>query len=78
MMSQPFLVRELNARREPSGEIRQIGGLLDLFFGLFSEAGTWSAKEVADWFQAASLQTQKPRHPRMMRGLALHIGKKPI
>jgi SAM-dependent methyltransferase len=64
-------------RQDPSGEIRQLGGLMDLFFGFFSEAGTWSAAEVTSWFQAAGLEAQKPRHPRMMRDLALHVGRKP-
>ncbi len=64
-------------RQDPSGEIRQIGGLLDLFFGFFSEAGTWSAAEVAEWFRAAGLDAQKPRSPRMMSGLQLHMGRKP-
>lgn len=64
-------------RQDASGKIRQIGGLLDLFFGLFSEAGTWSAAEIADWFQAAGLVAQKPRRPRMMPDLALHVGRKP-
>ena len=63
-------------RQNPSGKIRQIGGLLDLFFGFFSEAGTWSAAEVADWFQAAGLEAQRPRHPRMMPDLALYVGRK--
>lgn len=34
------------ARQERGGKIRQIGALLDLFFGFFSEAGTWSADEI--------------------------------
>jgi len=63
-------------RQDPSGEIRQLGGLLDLFFGFFSKAGTWSAAEVTSWFQAAGLEAQKPQHPRMMRDLALHVGRK--
>ena len=37
-------------RQDPAGRIQQIGGLLDLFFGFFSEAGTRSAAEVAAWF----------------------------
>jgi predicted O-methyltransferase YrrM len=63
-------------RQDPDGKIRQIGALLDLFFGLFSEAGTWSAADVAAWFQEAGLEAQKPRCPRMMSGLALHVGRK--
>jgi SAM-dependent methyltransferase len=65
-------------RQDPTGEIRQMGALLDLFFGFFSEAGTWSAVEIARWFHAAGLEAQKPQHPRMMRDLALYVGRKPV
>lgn len=65
-------------RQDPAGKIRQVGGLLDLFFGFFSEAGTWSHGEVASWFQAANLKAQRPRSPFLMSDLALHIGRKPV
>jgi SAM-dependent methyltransferase len=64
-------------RQDPDGKIRQVGALFDLFFGFFSEAGTWSAAEVAAWFQEAGLEAQKPRSPWLMSGLALHVGRKP-
>jgi hypothetical protein len=64
-------------RQDPAGRIQQIGGLLDLFFGFFSEAGTWSAAAVAALFREAGLEAQKPRSPWMMSGLALHVGRKP-
>jgi predicted O-methyltransferase YrrM len=64
-------------RQNRAGKIQQIGGLLDLFFGLFSEAGTWSAAEVAGWFRDARLKALKARSPRMVSGLALHVGQKP-
>src|SRR5262245_13631421 len=64
-------------RQNPAGKIQQIGGLLDLFFGFFSEAGTWSTAEVAAWFGEAGLEAQKPRSPWMMSGLALNVGCKP-
>ena len=38
-------------RQDRNGKIRQVGGLMDLFFGFFSEAGTWSTAEVAGWFR---------------------------
>lgn len=63
-------------RQGPSGKIRQIGALFDLFFGLFSAAGTWSAAEIAAWFREAGLKSQKARLPWMMSGLALHLGRK--
>ena len=64
-------------RQDPAGKIQQIGGLLDLFFGFFSAAGTWSAAEVAAWFQHAGLEALSPRSPWMMSGLELHLGRKP-
>jgi SAM-dependent methyltransferase len=64
-------------RQDRGGRIRQFGGLLDLFFGFFSEAGTWSRAEVAGWFREAGLEAQKPRSPRMAPDLALHIGRRP-
>jgi hypothetical protein len=53
-----------------------IGSLLDLFSGIFSEAGSGSAGEVAGWFRDAGLEAKVPRSPGMMPDLALHIGCK--
>jgi 2-polyprenyl-3-methyl-5-hydroxy-6-metoxy-1,4-benzoquinol methylase len=64
-------------RQDASGRIHQVGALFDLFFGLFSESGTWSAAEVAAWFRDAGLEGQRPRSPWMMKGLALHTARKP-
>ena len=64
-------------RQDRAGRIRQVGGLLDLFFGFFSEAGTWSRVEVAGWFREAGLEGQKPRSPWMAPDLALYIGRRP-
>lgn len=63
-------------RQDRSRRILQLGGLLDLFFGFFSTAGTWSAAEVADWFRNAGLEAQQSKSPRMMSGLALHTARK--
>jgi SAM-dependent methyltransferase len=64
-------------RQDAAGTIRQIGGLMDLFFGIFSEAGTWSAAEIANWFREAGLHSARVRCPWMMPDLALHIARKP-
>jgi SAM-dependent methyltransferase len=64
-------------RQDRAGRIRQIGSLLDLFFGLFSGAGTWTRGEVAGWFREAGLKACKARSPRMAPDLALHVGQKP-
>ena len=63
-------------RQDRAGKIRQIGGLMDLFFGIFSEAGTWSRAEVAEWFRESGLKAYKARSPRVMPDLALHIGQR--
>jgi SAM-dependent methyltransferase len=63
-------------RQDAAGKIRQIGGLLDLFFGFFSQAGTWSAAEVASWFREAGLESSRERRPWMMPDLALHTARK--
>lgn len=64
-------------RQDRAGKIRQIGGLLDLFFGFFSEAGIRSTADVAGWYREAGLLAQKSWSPRMMPDLALHVGRKP-
>ncbi|HEY3242309.1 MAG TPA: class I SAM-dependent methyltransferase [Phycisphaerae bacterium] len=64
-------------RQDAAGRVRQMGGLMDLFFGLFSESGTWSADEIADWCRAAGLRPHKPRRPWLMPDLALHVARKP-
>ena len=63
-------------RQDRAGKIRQLGGLMDLFFGFFSKAGTWTAAEVTEWFRGAGLEARKSRSPAMMPGLALHVGRK--
>lgn len=63
-------------RQDRAGKIRQLGGLMDLFFGLFSQAGTWSAMEIADWFRNAVLESRQPRRMCFGPDLALLIGRK--
>jgi 2-polyprenyl-3-methyl-5-hydroxy-6-metoxy-1,4-benzoquinol methylase len=63
-------------RHDRAGKTRQLGGLMDLFFGLFSEAGTWSAAEIAGWCEDAGLQPRKPKRMWFGPDMALHIGRK--
>lgn len=64
-------------RQDRAGKIQQLGSLLDLFFGFFSQAGTWSAAEIAEWFRQAGLVLLQSRSPPLMSGLALHSARKP-
>jgi SAM-dependent methyltransferase len=54
-----FVIQELYRPSSPR-EAGQIGALLDLYFALTSEAGTWSFEEMADWQREAGLKPLKP------------------
>jgi 2-polyprenyl-3-methyl-5-hydroxy-6-metoxy-1,4-benzoquinol methylase len=64
-------------RQDRRGRIRQWGALFDLYFALTSRSGAWSAAEIAGWFRDAGLEPRKPRHPPLVRDLALHTACKP-
>jgi 2-polyprenyl-3-methyl-5-hydroxy-6-metoxy-1,4-benzoquinol methylase len=64
-------------RQDPAARIRQFGGLLDLYFGFFSRAGTWSSGEIADWQRGAGLEPRRPIRMWMVPDLALHVAQKP-
>jgi predicted O-methyltransferase YrrM len=64
-------------RQDPAGRIRQVGGLMDLYFGLFSESGTWSADEISGWHRAAGLVPSRPKRMGMGPDLALFVARKP-
>jgi SAM-dependent methyltransferase len=61
-----FVIQEL--MRGGSRRLRgdQIGGLMDLWFALTSESGTWSFDEIAAWQRDAGLH---PRRPVVLRTL---------
>jgi SAM-dependent methyltransferase len=61
---------ELVKRRSP-GEGGQLGGLLDLYFSLTSEAGTWSFEEMAGWQREAGLVPRNPVRFRTIPGMGL-------
>jgi SAM-dependent methyltransferase len=63
-------------RQDRTGKVRQLGGLLDLFFGLFSQAGTWSADEIASWYKGAGFESRKPKRMWFGPDLALLVGRK--
>lgn len=61
---------ELVKHRSP-GEGGQLGGLLDLYFSLTSEAGTWSFEEMAGWQREAGLVPRKPIRFRTIPGMGI-------
>ncbi|HEV8578430.1 MAG TPA: methyltransferase [Thermoanaerobaculia bacterium] len=54
-----FVVQELIRPHSPS-QAGQIGALLDLYFALTSQSGTWSFAEIAEWQREAGLEPLKP------------------
>lgn len=57
-------------RRSPK-EGGQLGGLLDLYFSLTSESGTWTFEQMADWARGAGLVPKKPIRFRTLPGMGL-------
>lgn len=72
-----FVIQELIRPASPTSD-GQPGPLLDLYFALTSEAGTWSIEEIAAWQDAAGLEPKKPIWIRSAPGIALQVaGKAP-
>jgi 2-polyprenyl-3-methyl-5-hydroxy-6-metoxy-1,4-benzoquinol methylase len=64
-------------RVDPAEGIGQIGGLMDLFFGITSASGTWSAAEIGDWQHQAGLKPRKPMRLFLARDVAVVAADKP-
>jgi 2-polyprenyl-3-methyl-5-hydroxy-6-metoxy-1,4-benzoquinol methylase len=71
-----YIVQEL-VRRDTPTEGGQMGALLDLFFALTSEAGTWSVSDIAGWQRDAGLKPRKPLHLRTIPGSAQQAAIRP-
>jgi 2-polyprenyl-3-methyl-5-hydroxy-6-metoxy-1,4-benzoquinol methylase len=55
----------------------QVGALLDLYFALTSQSGTWSIEEMQGWQRDAGLVVQKPIRLRTVPGAAEIVALKP-
>jgi 2-polyprenyl-3-methyl-5-hydroxy-6-metoxy-1,4-benzoquinol methylase len=64
-------------RLDPNHGVGQIGGLLDLFFGIISESGTWSGEEMASWQRDAGLRPRKLMRMRLVRDVGVQAAVKP-
>ncbi len=61
--------------RKP-GDGGQTAALLDLYFAMVSESGTWPIEIMQDWLQSTGLEPLKPIWLRTMPGGALVAGRK--
>jgi SAM-dependent methyltransferase len=55
----------------------QTGAVLDLYFAVTSNSGTWPQGEIAGWFSAAGLRSEKPIHLRTAPGISVMTASKP-
>lgn len=70
-----FVIQELIRPKSPTSG-GQPGALLDLYFALTSESGTWSVEEMAEWQRGAGLKPKKPVWLRTAPGIALQSASK--
>lgn len=63
-------------RLKKPGHGGQTAALLDLYFAMVSESGTWPMETMQDWLQSAGLKPIKPIWLRTMPGGALVTGRK--
>ena len=70
-----YVIQELIRASPPAAG--QIGALLDLYFALTSEAGTWSFEEMADWQREAGLRPLRPLKFRTVPGNGQQSAVKP-
>lgn len=58
------------------GDSGQVGALLDLYFALTSQSGTWSSEEIASWQRDAGLAPRRPIHLHTVPGAAEIVARK--
>lgn len=68
------ILESLRPRRP--GEGGQMAAILDLYFAMVSESGTWPVETLQEWLQSAGLKPLKPIWLKSMPGGALVAGKK--
>ena len=63
-------------RPSKPGDGGQTAAVLDLYFAMVSESGTWPIETMQDWLQSTGLEPVKPIWLRTMPGAALLAGRK--
>lgn len=71
-----FVIQEAIRPASPA-QAGQTGALLDLYFALTSQSGTWSFEDMADWQRQAGLSPRKPIRFRSVPGMGQQVGVKP-
>lgn len=55
----------------------QVGALLEFYFALTSQSGTWAVEEIADWQRGAGLSPRRPIQFRTLPGVGIQAATKP-
>jgi SAM-dependent methyltransferase len=55
----------------------QVGALLEFYFALTSQSGTWTPEEMAEWQRAAGLEPRRPIRLRTAPGAGIQAATKP-
>ena len=71
-----FVILEMVRPSSPQ-DAGQVGALLDLYFALTSQSGTWSIEEMSAWQRDAGLLPQKTIRLRTVPGAAEILAAKP-
>lgn len=68
----------LDQFRSPTAkDAGQMGALLEFYFALTSQSGTWAAEEIADWQRQAGLAPRRPIRFRTAPGVGIQAARKP-
>ncbi|MDQ4074765.1 MAG: methyltransferase [Chloroflexota bacterium] len=71
-----YVIQEV-IRPTSAKEAGQLGALLDLYYALTSEVGTWTYEEMAGWQREAGLAPRKPIRFRLGPGSGQQVAVKP-
>jgi predicted O-methyltransferase YrrM len=63
-------------RPRTAKEAGQVGALLEFYFALTSQSGTWAVEEIADWQRQAGLEPGSPIRFRTVPGVGIQAATK--
>ncbi len=63
-------------RPKTAKQAGQVGALLEFYFALTSESGTWAVEEITDWQRRAGLQPRRPVRLRTAPGVGIQAAAK--
>jgi SAM-dependent methyltransferase len=64
-------------RPRTASDAGQVGALLEFYFALTSQSGTWAVEEISDWQREAGLSPRRPIRFRTAPGVGIQAAFKP-